>query len=110
MIASSSWFTATCLGAVPGTITAANGKRWGFCRIRVDYREGGFEIATVPLWLAGMLRMGRKVAGKDGLISTASWAWHRFWKRGRSEGWIQIDGGMETAGDVLARDLREKAA
>ncbi len=91
-----SWFTITHLGVEPGTIAAANGKLWGFLKVRLDYDSGGHVVAVVPMWLDGMLSM--RTGGK---------AWHKHWKRGLREGWVQVSEYVGAA-EQRARELEEQ--
>ena len=101
-----SWFTMTRLGAVPGSVVATNGKTWGFCKIRIDYRAGGYQVAIVPMWLAGFLSMSRLIKGVTGPASTAAVMFGRFWSRGQAEGWIKIES-FESAAEQRSREMMQ---
>ncbi len=109
MKSAASWMTLTKLGRVPGSIVAANGRTWGFCRIRIEYRVGGHCVAVVPLWLSGLLHSSRLIRAKGGgMASTAGVMYNRFWALGKREGWIRIEE-YEAAGEQRERELADES-
>ncbi len=86
------WLRCRYLAGFTGHVVV-DGRPWGYCRVRIDYRRGGFTIATVPLWLAGFLSMESR--GKQ---------WHRHWQRGQDEEWIKVEE-RKSAAEIRAESL-----
>lgn len=103
-----SWMTVRHLGTELGTIESASGKLWGYARVAIEYRAGGYCEALVPMWLAGQLMMSRLVKGKSGLVTMSSRAYNTSWKRGLGEGWVKIVS-RTTAAEDRAYELYQEA-